>query len=174
MRRLTPVALAVAALAFAPAASAHLVAKPKRDTLAAVAENQRENLAHARYVTRHGKGPHVRWHRLASRWLARELRETEARIAAARERNASPQSAICQVFGSYCSQALAVARCESGFSIYATNGQYLGLFQMGSYARSRYGHSYTAHGQARSAYAYFVDSGRDWSPWQCRPWGLGW
>lgn len=87
-----------------------------------------------------------------------------------------PQAAICHVFGSYCSQALSVARCETGgtFSVYAQNGQYLGLFQMGSYARSRYGHSWTAIGQARAAYGYFVDSGRDWSPWQCRPWGLAW
>jgi hypothetical protein len=84
-------------------------------------------------------------------------------------RLANPTVAICHVFGSYCSQALAVASCESGRGVYATNGQYLGMFQMGSYARSRYGHGYTALAQARAAYAYFVDSGRDWSPWSCRP-----
>lgn len=81
-----------------------------------------------------------------------------------------PARAICHIFGNYCSQALTVARCESGLSIYATNGQYLGLFQMGDYARSRYGHSYTALGQARSAYAYFSESGYNWSPWSCKPW----
>ena len=63
----------------------------------------------------------------------------------------------------------AVARCESGLSVNAANGQYLGLFQMGSYARSRYGHSGTAIGQARAAYAYFRDSGYGWGPWACRP-----
>ena len=49
---------------------------------------------------------------------------------------------ICKVFGRYCSQALAVARCESGwsYSLYASNGQYQGMFQMGSSERSRYGH----------------------------------
>ncbi len=78
-------------------------------------------------------------------------------------------SAICAVFGTYCSQALAVARCESGLSVYASNGQYLGLFQMGEYARARYGHSSDAGGQARSAFAYFRDSGYSWGPWQCKP-----
>ena len=86
----------------------------------------------------------------------------------------SPAAIIRSVFGSYGDQAVAVAQCESGLSVYATNGQYLGLFQMGEYARARYGHSWTALGQSRSAYAYFKDSGSDWSPWQCRPWGLAW
>jgi hypothetical protein len=77
---------------------------------------------------------------------------------------------IRYVFGGYGDQAVAVAQCESGLSIYAQNGQYLGLFQMGTYARSRYGHSWTALGQSQSAYAYFRDSGSDWSPWECKPW----
>jgi hypothetical protein len=81
----------------------------------------------------------------------------------------NPTNAICHVFGPYCSQALRVASCESGRGVWAQNGQYLGMFQMGSYARGRYGHSYTALGQARAAYAYFVDAGRDWSPWSCKP-----
>jgi hypothetical protein len=80
---------------------------------------------------------------------------------------------ICKVFGKYCSEAISVSSCETGgtFSLYAGEGkhQYLGLFQMGSYARSRYGHGYNAWAQARAAYRYFVDSGRDWSPWSCQP-----
>ena len=84
-------------------------------------------------------------------------------------------TAICViklVFGRYGDQAVRVAGCETGgtFSVWARNGQYLGLFQMGSYARSLYGHSWNAWGQARAAYQYFVDSGRDWSPWSCKPW----
>jgi len=82
----------------------------------------------------------------------------------------STSQIICQVFGSYCAQALRVARCESGLSVWARNGQYLGLFQMGSYARARYGHSWDAWGQSVAAYRYFVDSGRSWSPWTCKPW----
>jgi hypothetical protein len=84
---------------------------------------------------------------------------------------ADTKRAICSVFGRHCSQALRVAYCETGgtYSVYARNGQYLGLFQMGSYARARYGHSWNAWGQAQAAYRYFVASGRDWSPWACKP-----
>jgi hypothetical protein len=83
----------------------------------------------------------------------------------------TPIIAIRLVFGSYADQAVRVADCETGgsFSTTATNGQYLGLFQMGNYARGRYGHSETALGQAQAAYRYFVASGRDWSPWECQP-----
>lgn len=80
-------------------------------------------------------------------------------------------AAIRFVFGVYGSQAIAVADCETGgtFSVYAQNGQYLGLFQMGSSERATYGHGSTALEQARAAYRYFVASGRDWSPWDCKP-----
>lgn len=92
-------------------------------------------------------------------------------VPAARSKSqASPaETAIRYVFGPYASQALRVAWCESRYSIYATNGQYLGLFQMGSFARARYGHAWNAWAQAISAYRYFVDSGKDWSPWACKP-----
>ena len=52
----------------------------------------------------------------------------------------SPEKAICHVFGSYCEQALQVARCESGLRTCAQNGQYLGMFQMGSNERPLFGH----------------------------------
>jgi hypothetical protein len=84
-----------------------------------------------------------------------------------RERNSA---VIHKVFGKYGSQAVRVAECESGLTIGARNGQYLGLFQMGDFARSTYRHSWHAWGQARAAYRYFVASGRDWSPWSCKPW----
>ncbi len=90
------------------------------------------------------------------------------RLAALRQ--ASPREAICTVFGSYCGQALQVARCESGLTTTAQNGQYLGLFQMGSSERRLFGHGATAIEQVRAAHRYFVASGRDWSPWSCKPW----
>lgn len=82
-----------------------------------------------------------------------------------------PQWAINWVFGPYSEQAHRVASCESGHSIYAVNGQYLGMFQMGSSERRTYslGRYTTAMDQARAAYRYFIASGRDWSPWQCKP-----
>jgi hypothetical protein len=55
--------------------------------------------------------------------------------------------------------------CESRYSIWAENGQYLGLFQMGDWARSTYGHGYSAMAQARSAHRYYMDSG--WTGWEC-------
>lgn len=94
------------------------------------------------------------------------LRRREAR----RKANAPPRAAICDVFGRrYCGQALSVSWCESRHSTTAQNGQYLGLFQMGSYARSLFGHGRTARQQALAAHRYFVVSGRDWSPWSCKP-----
>lgn len=80
---------------------------------------------------------------------------------------------IRKVFGRYANQALSVSYCESRFWVWASNGQYKGLFQMGESERETYGHSYNnAWVQARAALRYFVDSGRDWSPWAsiCRPW----
>ena len=82
----------------------------------------------------------------------------------------SPVRAICYVFGDHCGEALRVARCESGYRTTAQNGQYLGLFQMGTSERSLFGHGPSALAQARAAYRYFVRSGRDWSPWSCKPW----
>jgi hypothetical protein len=76
---------------------------------------------------------------------------------------------ICAVFGPYCSQALRVAWCESRYRVYARNGQYLGIFQLGSHERATYGGGSDAWSQAVAAFRYFVASGRDWSPWECRP-----
>jgi Lysozyme like domain len=79
-----------------------------------------------------------------------------------------PRTAICDVFGSHCRKAVAVAQCESGLSTTAHNGQYLGLFQMGSYERQLFGHGRSAIDQAAAAHRYFIRTGRDWSPWSCR------
>ena len=77
---------------------------------------------------------------------------------------------ICEVFGDrHCAQALRVAWCESRFDTRARNGQYRGLFQMGSWERRKYGHGSTAREQARAAYRYFVATGRTWGPWECKP-----
>jgi hypothetical protein len=88
-----------------------------------------------------------------------------------------PRAAICVVFVP-CGGALSVASCETGgtFSIYASNGQYQGLFQMGSSERAKYAHGRyeTAYDQAMAAFRY-SQSGRNWGPWQCQPGGgLAW
>lgn len=66
-------------------------------------------------------------------------------------------------------QAFDVCYCESRYYTGARNGEYLGLFQCGLFCRLHYGFGWDAMSQARSAYRYFVDSGRDWSPWSCKP-----
>jgi hypothetical protein len=119
----------------------------------------------------------VRVLRRATRSLARvnseisyyrwQIRIRDGKQEARRLAKAPPREAICGVFGRYCRQALAVAWCESGLSPYAQNGQYLGLFQMGSSERRLFGHGLTAHEQALAAHRYFVRSGSDWSPWSC-------
>jgi hypothetical protein len=120
----------------------------------------------------------LRLHRTSVRRLQQRVTRLRARVAAERAtrrlqaiRRAGPRKAICHVFGNrYCGQALRVARCESGLRLQAQNGQYLGLFQMGSSERRRFGHGATAYRQAKAAHRYFVLSGRDWSPWSCKPW----
>jgi hypothetical protein len=121
-----------------------------------------------------------RWARAALRRAERRVARTTQRIAVIRRTLAQrearrlaklpPKAAICAVFRRYCGQALAVAWCESRFDTSAQNGQYLGLFQMGYSERRLFGHGPTAHAQSRAAHRYFVRSGRDWSPWGCKPW----
>lgn len=113
------------------------------------------------------------WKRLAKR--LRASRTSASGFAPGRRRDspASVKRTIRSVFGGYGSQAVAVADCETGgtFSVWAGYGkhQYWGLFQMGPSERARYGHGWDAWTQSRAAYRYFVDSGRDWSPWSCKP-----
>lgn len=149
-------------------AQAHLVVKPKGETLKHRLESQKENLAHAKYVCNKGGGKHKAWACKATAWLEREYLETKNAIAPPVPRG-TPQQIICMVFKSQCQQALRVARCEGNFNPYAQNGQYLGTFQMGSYARSVYGHGWTIYEQAVAAYRYYLAAG--WSPWQCSPYG---
>lgn len=122
----------------------------------------RTRSAHREQATR--SCAYLRW--LKTLWAGRADRAWRV-VVRLRE---NPRAAICHVFGAYCTQAIAVARCESGpgMTPRAHNGQYLGAFQMGSSERRLYGHGPTVLEQARAAWRYFVRSGRDWSPWSCR------
>ena len=125
---------------------------------------QRSATAPAVFLTRSRRRP-IRF--IAPILAALTLAATAHADQGSQQRNAA---IIQQVFGRYGPQAVQVARCESGLSVYATNGQYLGLFQMGAYARARFGHGWNAWVQARAAYAYFRASGYGWGPWACKPW----
>ncbi len=75
---------------------------------------------------------------------------------------------IHRVFGSSGAAAVRVAMCESGLRPWARNGQYRGMFQMGSSERARFGHDdRNAWVQSRAARRYFLIAG--WSPWACKP-----
>jgi hypothetical protein len=122
-----------------------------------------ENGSDARRKLRHAKQRLPKAER-SVKSLLKAIAQREAR----RLDRMKPRQAICNVFGRYCSQAVNVAWCESRLSTTAQNGQYLGMFQMGSSERRLFGHGPTPHAQAVAAHRYFVVSGRDWSPWGCR------
>lgn len=58
-----------------------------------------------------------------------------------------------------------IVGCETGRTYYpwSHNGQYLGIFQMGSRERTLYGHGNNVWAQAKAAYNYYRDSG--FHPW---------
>lgn len=85
---------------------------------------------------------------------------------------------IRQVFGPYGAQAVRVAQCESGLNprVLGPRDEYgnprPGLFQLGTYERRRsgwYTRSSGAWVQARSAFRWFVLTGRSWRAWSCKP-----
>lgn len=94
------------------------------------------------------------------------IRKLKRTLAQSRH-SISPTMAIRIVFGRNADEALRVSWCESRWYPGAQNGQYLGLFQMGRWARSRYGHGADALTQAQAAYRYFRESG--WAGWECKP-----
>ena len=120
-----------------------------------------------RQITAHRRSLTVAERFLARRRQLQRKKQHTRRLAASRVE--TPAETICRVFGPYCTEALQVARCESGLQTGAQNGQYLGLFQMGAQPRRLFGHGDSAEQQAHAALRYFVVSGRDWSPWSCRP-----
>lgn len=91
-------------------------------------------------------------------------------VCKAKLQPAENKCVIRYVFGRWGGEAVTVAGCESTWRVGAANGQYLGLFQMGSHERATYGHGRTALPQSKAAFSYFMASGHDWSPWECKPW----
>jgi hypothetical protein len=72
-------------------------------------------------------------------------------------------------FGPHWKEAAIVSWGEGSWHWNAENGQYLGTFQMGTRERGLYGHSNTLVGQVAAAAKYWRKSGKDWSPWDCKP-----
>jgi LysM repeat protein len=96
----------------------------------------------------------------------------------------SVQQMIAQTFGGYTWQALAVARCESGFDPGAYNptavwyngsnlGHAMGVFQIvnATWASTSYsGYSpYNAWANIQAAHQIFARDGYTWREWACQP-----
>ena len=88
--RLTALMVVIAALVVVSPAQAHLVTKPKADTLKARAVSQKENLAHARYVCKRGDREHKAWSCRAVEWLKHELAETQKVLNPPRPKGTQP------------------------------------------------------------------------------------
>jgi hypothetical protein len=147
---------------------------PCKQTVAAVAERRQATWEWEQKIDLDKTSTEYKERKTASCAYLRYLKRVwshraDARYHLVRKLETQPTAAIKWVFNDYANQALDVAWCESRLSVWAENGQYLGLFQMGSSERRIYGHGTTAIQQAEAAHEYFVDSGRDWSPWSCKP-----
>ena len=78
-------------------------------------------------------------------------------------------------------EAIRVAKCEAAqfwtWNIPAQargprdeyGNRRLSMFQMGTRERRLYGHGPDPWSQAFAAHRYWVASGYDWSPWECKP-----
>lgn len=124
-------------------------------------------------ASRHGVVATRYEHRTIWGWMARICRDNGAQhnaIHRARCEYLPAAATIRCVWGGGWrgDQAVRVARCESGLRTTATNGQYRGIFQMGSGERARWGHGYTVLAQARAAHRYYRYAG-GWGPWACKP-----
>lgn len=157
-------------------AQAHLVRtadKPALNHLQNREASQEMNLAHARYVARHGARANQRWHRLAVRWITVELLETR-RALLVRERPTGVDAAWAwyQTRDTQC-----VVNHEGGWTSPSISppGMYAGRFQMdysferetafGRKMSDRHGRAWNWPPWAQVFHAYEVWSYSSWSRW---------
>ena len=74
--------------------------------------------------------------------------------------------AVCYYFGPNCQTAMRIVKCETGgtYSTLSANGQYHGIFQMGSHERATFGDGNNVWAQAKAAYHYFL-AAHGFGPW---------
>jgi hypothetical protein len=117
--------------------------------------------------TIYSPNPHTRrkWQG-ALKYLHRVRHQAYITLHPPAPRVSSVPQIIVAVFGAAAPEALHVALCESHYYTGATNGQYFGIFQMGSSERARFGgSSLDPWDQVRAAYRYYSVAG--WGPWAC-------
>lgn len=120
-----------------------------------------------KYAERHTKSvAYIHW--MVQLWKGRHLHAKQHMMGIlAKSDPASAQRIIKYVFKGNGSFALTISYRESRYTVGAANGQYLGLFQMGTGERATYatiGYS-TAYEQTVAAHNLFL--ARGWEPWTC-------
>jgi hypothetical protein len=80
MKYLLATLVAVVAIEASPASAQLIVRPPAHASLRQIERSQKLNLAHARYICRHGRHYMKRWGCQAVSWLTRELHQTEAAL----------------------------------------------------------------------------------------------
>jgi hypothetical protein len=171
LRRTTIVAACSAVLAALPAAL-HPVSVQASHALSAPHKAHRAPLPKAVVVRLAGRAralhrahPHVMAHTFFLR-LCRAWRRTHVRPPATAVVPAV--RLVARRYGFDPEGMLRVARCESNLDRTATNGQYLGLFQLGGFARARYLHGAWTDSYANAvAAARYAKEAGGWGPWTC-------
>jgi hypothetical protein len=115
------------------------------------------------YARSHSR-PFRNWALNLWRWRARKA------CGKVRYLNSDPRLAVRYVFQrvAQAAKALSVVRCESNFWLWARNGQYENIFQMGLSERRRFGWHVAgspALVASWAAFGYWRVSG--WGPWAC-------
>jgi hypothetical protein len=82
--------------------------------------------------------------------------------------NAGIEGMIRERFPHDPDRAVRIARCESGLNPHARNGQYLGLFQLGSYHYWRFGGKPWNDPVVNIDAAAALQAEQGWQPWSCR------
>lgn len=90
-----------------------------------------------------------------------------AQADSSRSNYVSAQKAVCFYFGPNCGMAMKIVKCETGgtYAPWSANGQYRGIFQMGSSERATYGDGNNVWAQAKAAFAYFKAGNYSFDPW---------
>jgi hypothetical protein len=171
LRRPTIVAACSAVLAVLPAAihpvsthASHALSAPHRVHPAPLPKTIVGRLARKARAL-HRAHPHVRaytfFQRLCKTWRRTHVRPAPAAVVPS-------VRIVARRYGFDPEGMLRVARCESNLRRTATNGQYLGLFQLGSFARARYldGSWTDSYANALAAARYAREAG-GWGPWSC-------
>jgi hypothetical protein len=162
-------------------AQAHLVqvaGKPTRSLLENRAARQRENLAHARYVCRHGARANQRWHCAAKVWIKREWNETMNLLRPATVSVPAQPRGMSAAWAWYRTGATqCVVNHEGGWTSPSIDppGMYAGRFQMdasferettfGAAMQERYGRAWSWPPWAQVYHAYEVWLYAGWSRW---------